>query len=356
VKKFIIALLVSACGFSVADVTVDPEAKPKKKLSDYGFFKAGEASPIEPAEGVIPYDMNTPLFSDYASKHRHIWMPEGQTALYRENDVFEFPVGTVLIKSFGYYVDMRDPTAGETIMETRLLVNTSKGWKGYPYVWNEAQTDAVLKVAGTTMDMEWIHLDGKKRSTNYIIPNMNQCKSCHEQSGELQPLGPRARNMNKTYPYSSGEENQIGLLTRIGYLSGAPSPKNLPSIPKWDVPTDGTVEERARGWLDVNCMHCHNPNGAGSTSGLDLSYHQRNPRQWGVMKAPVAAGRGSGDFLFDIVPGKPEESILVYRIESIDPGVMMPELPRRLVDEEGVALIKEWIAQMEMPPDEVSQD
>jgi len=349
-------MLVFWGSLAASEVVIDPEAKPKKVLSDYGFFKVGGISPLEPSDRVIPYDLNTALFSDYASKHRHIWIPEGTIALYKENDVFEFPLGSVIIKSFGYYHDLRDHSAGETIMETRLLVNTAKGWKGYPYVWNAEQTEATLKVAGTTMDMEWIHMDGKKRSTNYIIPNMNQCKSCHEQSGKLEPLGPRARNLNKTYPYPGGEENQISLLSRIGYLSGAPDPKDIPRVPKWDDPTSGSVEERARGWLDVNCMHCHNPNGAGDTTGLDLSYHQRNPRQWGVMKAPVAAGRGAGDFLFDIVPGNPDESILVYRIESTDPGVMMPELPRRLVDEEGVALIREWITQMEMPAEGITQD
>lgn len=70
------------------------------------------------------------------------------------------------------------------------------------------------------------------------------------------------------------------------------------------------------------------------------------PLALGIGKAPVAAGKGSGGRMFSIVPGSPDESILVYRIESTDPGVMMPEMGRRLVHEEGVSLIREWIQSM----------
>jgi hypothetical protein len=57
----------------------------------------------------------------------------------------------------------------------------------------------------------------------------------------------------------------------------------------------------------------------------------------------VAAGRGSGGFRYDVFPGHPEESILLHRMKSLDPGVMMPEMGRKLVHDEGVALIEEWI-------------
>jgi hypothetical protein len=97
----------------------------------------------------------------------------------------------------------------------------------------------------------------------------------------------------------------------------------------------------------VNCAHCHNPEGPAHTSGLDLSWSQSDPALWGVLKRPVAAGRGSAGFEFSIEPGHPERSILVHRMASDDPGVMMPELGRTLVDERGVALMREWIAGME---------
>jgi len=84
----------------------------------------------------------------------------------------------------------------------------------------------------------------------------------------------------------------------------------------------------------------------GETSGLFLNIEETDSTKLGVFKPPVAAGRGSGDRLHTIVPGKPNESIMIYRMESTDPGVMMPELGRKLVHKEGVELVKEWIKKM----------
>ena len=96
----------------------------------------------------------------------------------------------------------------------------------------------------------------------------------------------------------------------------------------------------------MNCAHCHNPQGPAHTSGLDLRWSQSDPTRWGVYKRPVAAGRGSAGFAFSIEPGHPERSILLHRMESTDPGVMMPELGRQLVDRRAVALMREWITGM----------
>lgn len=329
----------------------DPSAPPAKLLSEYRFFADGAKQ--VPNAGVIPYGINSPLFSDYTEKHRFVYVPAGETAKYDARDVFSFPVGSVIIKSFGYLNDIRDPSKGKRVLETRLLAHTNAGWVGLPYVWNADGTDAALKVAGTTVDVEWIHYDGSLRTNNYIIPNMNQCKGCHEQSGSLQPLGPKARNLNREFDFGAGAENQLAYWTKAGILEGAPDdPEDAPRLAEWTEPATGTVAERARAYLENNCMHCHNPNGPGNTTGLDLTYDQDDPLKYGVLKPPVAAGRGAGHALFDIVPGKPDDSILYNRLASTDPGIMMPELPRRLVDEEGLALVREWI--LEMEPDTVS--
>ncbi|WP_229364501.1 c-type cytochrome domain-containing protein [Fibrella aestuarina] len=106
------------------------------------------------------------------------------------------------------------------------------------------------------------------------------------------------------------------------------------------------MAERARIYLDINCAHCHRPDGPANTSGLNLTIHEQNPTAWGLRKTPVAAGRGSGGHQYDIVAGKPNESILLYRMASTDPGVMMPEVARKVTHQEGVALIREWIEKM----------
>ncbi len=348
-RRIVLLVFVLCAAFAHGEDGVsprfDPAAPPAKLLSDYGFFKDG-ANQV-PNDGVVPYTINSPLFSDYTEKHRFVFVPKGASAEYDAREPFSFPVGSVLIKTFGYLNDIRDSSKGERIIETRLLAHTNEGWVGWPYLWNADATEATLKIAGTTVDVEWIHYDGSTRTNNYIVPNLNQCKGCHEQAGLLQPLGPKARNLNREFDYHTGPENQLTHWTRAGILAGAPSdPAQAPRLAEWTDTATGTVAERARAYLENNCMHCHNPKGPGNTTGLDLTYDQADPLKFGVMKPPVAAGRGAGTALFDVVPGKPDESILYNRLASTDPGIMMPELPRRLVDAEGLALVREWILDM----------
>jgi hypothetical protein len=122
------------------------ERAPKMKLSDYGFFQ-GDLRQQIPATGVVPYHLNTPLFSDHAEKLRFVHLPAGSTIPYNDTAVFNFPVGTSLIKTFYYPLDFRDPSKGRRLMETRVLVHEEKGWKALPYIWNVEQTEAVLDVA-----------------------------------------------------------------------------------------------------------------------------------------------------------------------------------------------------------------
>ncbi len=114
----------------------------------------------------------------------------------------------------------------------------------------------------------------------------------------------------------------------------------------WDDPHSGSLDERARAWLEINCAHCHNPIGPARNAGLDLTVAQHEPRKFGVYKTAVAAGRGSGGFDFDIVPGHPEKSIFMFRLTSTDAGIMMPELGKRMIHTEGVDLVRQWIAAM----------
>lgn len=320
-----------------------------KKLSEYGFFE-GNGSTQQPVAGVIPYDLNTPLFSDYTSKHRFVRIPAGTTIAYHDDDAFGFPVGSQIVKTFAMPHDLKDPSKGERLIETRVIEHKPSGWYGYAYVWNDEQTEATLSLGGTTVDVNWKHSDGSTRTNNYVVPHANQCKSCHVAAEKtFLPLGPKARNLNKEFAYHSGKENQLAHWTHVGALTGAPDPAHAPRAARFDDPTTGSVEQRARVWLDVNCAHCHNPGGPARTTGLDLRLSQDNPAKIGVFKSPVAAGHGSGEHRFDIVPGKPDDSIVIYRLESTEPGVMMPELPRRLVPDEAVSLLREWIGQMKAP-------
>ncbi|MBX7259426.1 MAG: hypothetical protein K1Y02_23910 [Candidatus Hydrogenedentes bacterium] len=319
---------------------------PPPLISAYGLFT--DPAHQKPSEGVIGYDINSPLFSDYATKHRFIKLPKGKQAAYREDGPLDFPVGTVIAKTFGYLADLRDPSKGERIVETRILVRQIDGWVGLPYIWNDDATEAKLAVAGARIPVKWTHTDGNERSLNYAVPNMNQCKQCHENSGVMGPIGPRASQLNKQFAYADGEENQLAHWSKLGRLTGAPADiSQAPRLAKWDDPSSGTLDERARAYLEINCAHCHNPKGPAYTSGLDLMSTQREPVRFGVMKTPVAAGRGSAGDKYAVVPGNPDESFLVHRMESTDPGKMMPAVGRLMIHDEGIALVREWIKEMQ---------
>lgn len=344
------ALALVAC-LAGCSASAPDEAAPSQpdKLSAYGLF-VGNGSTQEPAAGVIPYDLNSPLFTDYADKFRFVKLPRGTRAEYRDDAAFEFPVGTVITKTFAYPADARDPDSPRRLIETRILKRDPEGWVGLPYLWNKEQTEATLEVAGDTVDVAWIDDQGHERTNNYIIPNSNQCKGCHKLGDDVVPIGPKARHLNRDFAYADGVENQLAHWTRVGALTGAPPPDKAPRLAVWNDPTTGSLDERARAWLEINCAHCHNPAGPARTSGLDLMASQRSPTQFGMFKTPVAAGRGAGGHDFDIVPGQPDKSILMFRMLSTDAGIMMPELGKRLIHEEGAELVRQWIAAMPAAP------
>jgi uncharacterized repeat protein (TIGR03806 family) len=369
------ACILAACSPAPQAVHFFAEGKPAK-LSDWQVVSARSGS-LTLNAGVVPYDLNTPLFSDYAHKLRTIWMPQGMSAKYNPDTTFDFPVGTIITKTFYYplpkggrdaksvartYDQSADFTraadgrergldlAHVHLIETRVLVRREAGWEAFPYVWNAAQTEAELARTGDALPLDLVAEDGTREAFTYVVPNENQCAGCHVvdlKTKKIAPIGPKARHLNRDYDYTAGSENQLAHLVKLGYLSdwtnaaAAATPKNA----DWrDV--HQPLDARARAYLDVNCGHCHNPKGPANTTALDLTISGATDRYLGLCKPPVAAGRGTGDHFFDIVPGKPDDSILPYRMLSSEPGVMMPEQGRTTTHREGVALIRDWISSM----------
>ena len=319
-----------------------------EKISDYKIYD-GDPHLLITNNEFTPYKLITPLFTDYAWKHRAVYIPGNSKIIYNQNDVFDFPVGTIISKTFYYPHDFNDLGKGISLKETRILIHKKDGWIGLPYIWNEDETEAYLEITGGTKDVIWKDVRGILQNINYVIPNMNQCKGCHQNNKNIfSPIGPKARNLNTHYTYKDKKiENQIIHWNHLGYFEDLPKIDDIPKIAQWDNPESDSLDRRARAWLDINCAHCHNINGPANNTGLFLDYYQKNNKKIGIYKTPVAAGRGSGRLKYDIVPGHPEESILVYRFESTDPGIMMPELGRVMVHEEGLSLIKEWILSLD---------
>ncbi len=313
----------------VDDRAITGDAYPAA-LSEYGFFADLRAR--TPSPRVTGYTLNTPLFSDYAEKQRYLYLPAGTQARYDADAVLDLPVGAAIIKTFGYTTD-----GSFRALETRVLLHRASGWVALPYVWNADGSDAVLKRAGARIPVTFTDPAGAPHTISYQVPNQNQCKDCHALSvggaGAITPIGPKVRNLN--------DGHQLQALVAAGLLDRLPV--DAPRLARWDDPA-APLADRATAYLETNCAHCHNARGAASNSGLFLDWRQADATARGIGKHPVAAGRGSGGRLLDIAPGKPDESILLYRMASTEPGIAMPELGRNVPHAEGVALVREWIA------------
>ena len=356
------------CSRQAPPVVVFPADQTPEQLSAWGVVLS-DGDYFELNENVLPYDLNTPLFTDYALKMRAVWIPDGKPVVYSANEEFEFPVGTIISKTFHYEkapgwsdADFRVVRAEResaldnkgqldldnyTLIETRLLVRYEEGWRAYPYVWNAAQNEAWLEVAGDVRKLSLVDEFGSLDFL-YVIPDSNQCAGCHapdHTNAAIRPIGPKARHLNRSYNYGEIEANQIEHWQALGVLRDVGG--SIPTSVRWHKPGQSTIEERARAYLDINCAHCHNSAGAADTSGLHLNIEAPLDRNFGVCKSPTAVGQGSGDRLYDIYPGKPEESILIYRMNHTDPAIAMPELGRSTVHTEGVRIVSEWITGLE---------
>ncbi|MCB9633176.1 MAG: hypothetical protein H6721_13730 [Sandaracinus sp.] len=357
-----LAVLAASCGddgaFSgpvVVDLTAD---RPPARLSEWRLLTLRDGHVVY-NDRVVPYDLATPLFSDYSLKDRAIYLPEGATIAYADEGVLDFPVGTVIVKSFSIAPDLRSPDVDRRVLETRVLVRHADGWRTWPYRWNDTQTDADFTPAGAVIELSFVDTDGAAREASYLVPNRNQCTSCHERQTTpggmdtvVTPIGPNARNL-RGVPATEGEGDVLDHLASIGWLTGLT--EGDAAVDWRAIERDGVaglsfeeLDRAARDYLDVNCAHCHNPSGVqGQTSQLFLNHDNEDLFRLGFCKRPGSAGAGTGGLTFDIVPGDPDQSILVFRVETEEVGAMMPLLGRSVTHTRGAELLRAWVAAME---------
>ena len=327
---------VSVTITAISQVVYNPDELPYQTLSEYNFFE-GDIKNLVPVPGVLPYDLNSPLFSDYAHKKRFVWMPEGTTANYNSDHTpLDFPVGAMLIKNFFY--DNVQPTNSTRIIETRLMFMTESGWDFAKYVWNDEQTEATFTNDGSFIEIDWIE-NGISNSVNYRIPSRNECFSCHNKFGTPLPIGPKPQNLNKSYNYSEGASNQLSKWVEVGYLENN-LPANIVSTVDWE-DTSLPLGLRVRSYLDINCAHCHSEESYCEYRPMRLAFNESdNDVNKGVCVTPDTQ---IPSYTHIISKGQIDKSVLHFRISSTQEQYRMPLLGRTLQHAEGVRLIEEWI-------------
>jgi uncharacterized repeat protein (TIGR03806 family) len=322
---------------------------PYETLSEYGFY-LGDLKNLEPAAGLWEFEPAAALWSDGADKLRFLALPEG-TTLHAPDDLANdpggegivFPEGAILIKNFSFREDFRDPESPSKVVETRLLTYAGGAWTAEAaYLWNDEQTDATRVVGGATVSLSYVDSFGVARTEDYLVPNQNQCKNCHERDDATFPLGPVLVQLDRDVTRDGKVQNQLEWLANAGVFDGPVDPGAVDELV--DPFGGGDLDRRARSYLMANCAHCHRPGGLANSSNLVLLAWETAPEKYGVCKLPSAAGTGAGGHEYDIVPGFPDESIVPFRMSSTDPEIKMPELPNRIPDQAGIDLVSEWIS------------
>lgn len=317
-------------------VVLDINAFPFNTLSEYNFFE-GEMKNQEPVEGVIPYEPISTLFTDYAKKKRFVWMPSDVQASYVADDKFiDFPVGTFLIKSF-YYNNVQ-PDNTTHIIETRIMLKKADDWYFADYIWNDDQTEATFSLEGSFTTIDFLE-NGITKSTDYRIPSLVECATCHKNQDNSVPIGLKPQNLNNSYAYADGTQNQLQKLIAEGYLEDN-LPTTINTVVNWKDETQ-PIGMRVRSYIDVNCAHCHTEYAYCDYRPMRFAFADTvDETNLGVCVDPDTEVPGMTNI---IEPSLKERSVVYFRINTAAEELRMPLLGRTLIHEEAVALIGEWI-------------
>ncbi|MCE9547871.1 MAG: PQQ-dependent sugar dehydrogenase [Planctomycetia bacterium] len=359
-------------------------------LSQSGLFRSVRDHAMQP--GVIPYEVNSPLWSDGAYKQRYMAVPGDNPKIdVTPTRGWGFPEGTVLVKSFALETEEGNHATRKWI-ETRFMTVYLGDWVGYSYRWNDEQTDATL-VEAPGQDQQFTirvpkseeHPDGVRQQV-WHYPSRAECLVCHSRAAHM-VLGITTNQLNCDHDYGGVRDNQLRTLEHLGILrvnnadlcqdwlqkeardlklsdsgreqyvkdhtladqrQAVPSPllSAAPEkLPRLVNPYNAAapLNARARSYLHSNCYHCHVPSGGGNAQfDVEVDTALADTKLLDVLPQHHTFGIDGAKL---IVPGEPDRSVLISRVTRRGAG-QMPPLASSVVDEPAVALLRAWISEM----------
>jgi uncharacterized repeat protein (TIGR03806 family) len=323
-SKFIVVITlllpviyVLSCNRNNNAIQNDQQVFPES-LTSLGIFE-GRLDSLQPAEGVIPYQLSSTLFTDYAEKQRLMRLPAGQMLKLNGDGLPEFPEGTVLAKTFFYNHAKNGRNRGRQIIETRILILKNGRWSAGTYKWNLAQDRAIYYSPGGDVAVDWVDKNGEPHKIKYHIPSTGDCASCHQFADEIIPIGPKGMNLNREILVGNKKTNQLTNLASLGKLVLGKSLDSISRLPDYEN-KNTNLEHRARAYMEINCAHCHNPNGLAYRQSILLNY-----------KVPL---KQSGiEF---------NKNNIVDRMGNLG-TYHMPKIGTTILDKQGVELVKRYI-------------
>jgi uncharacterized repeat protein (TIGR03806 family) len=324
--------------------------QPVTKLSLIGCVDPKD--PTRFAAAAVPYEVNSPLWSDSADKTRAFVLPAGKKIRVKDcalspaecngsadDGKWVFPIGTVMIKNF---------TFDGKFVETRLFIRANDvTWVGYGYEWNEAQTDATV----VGFDRVSVMFDTGRRTVAWHYPSRMDCMTCHNEAGGS-TLGPETAQMNRIVAGT----NQIDRFQSLGLFEAAPAKPYKPALvtpypgQPGAPPSSATLEQKARSYLHANCGFCHRPGGALST--FDLRYDVPLAATMTCNVAVTKSASGVDPLVTKLLaPGDLGRSAISIRMTQMDPDAgRMPQIGSYVVDDAAVTLVNDWIQSLQACP------
>lgn len=310
-----------------------------------------------PAPGMLQYEVNSPLWSDGATKKRWLVLPKsivlpnqpGPVLLPDDdNAAWQLPVGTLIVKHFGL------GDGGKTPVETRFARRDADAWSYYSYRWRKDGTDADLQLGGGGQ-VDWnITKNALPSVQTWHYPTSSQCVLCHKAAGSIaeQALGLRTTQINRAAQWGPLTSNQLTVFSQGGLFKqlnvqakahGAQFPVDLTQPV-----AAGNLEATARSWLASNCASCHRPQGA-APSDMDL--------RWAVPLSATATcnlppqnGNVDGKATAIIAPGQPDKSALWLRLNAKpDDGWFMPQIAVSIAQPGVTEMLSAWIKSLKCP-------
>lgn len=325
----------------LADVAVPSANGPDvpRTLSSTGLFR--DVANLDVRPGVVPYGVNSPLWSDNAEKARWVALPPRAHIGFEADGSYRWPGGSMFVKHFDLVIN--EQTQKRRRLETRLLVVDSSGENGYgvTYRWRDDNRDADLLISGLDEEIEIVGSDGQTRMQTWHYPSQQECLQCHTvKSGFV--LGPNTRQLNGEFEYPAGRtDNQIRAWNYLQMFSTSVDEERIDDydqLARVDDP-NASLEHRVRSYFDVNCAFCHLPGGTGS--------------QWdGRYETPLADQKNvDGDVreTFGIAgakivaPSDLQKSIMHLRMTATEATRRMPPVGSNVVDQAAVDAITQWI-------------
>ncbi len=261
-----------------------PKAPFPTRLSETGIFTSVKGRQVDP--GLIPYDVNAPLWSDGAFKERYIGLPDDAQIEFTTWRGWNFSDGTVLVKTFSLDT-VEGASSSRRRIETRLLTRQDGEWYGYSYLWNDEQTDAELVPAAgqdRTYEVHDPEAPGGQRKQTWHYPSRAECMVCHSRAANW-VLGLTELQMNKIHDYGGVQDEQLRTLEHLGVFK----------VNALDHVAE--VRRRGRDWLDMGRSL------AGVCAGATAAPRALAPAP--VRQALDAAGRALSD-LYATAPEAPD--------------------------------------------------